>query len=366
MLGGGNKTIRKDINRARNWGMKVEQKKNLVEIALIRPVLIILLILYHSFIIYQGGWHEPEGFEPNRVYWWISKFCYSFMLETFVFISGYVFAYTIKIRELSFLEIFNKKFKRLIIPSIVFSILYFILFYDCSSFGKAIYIVVSGAGHMWYLPMLFWCFVFYKLVLSVKHRYSDISEVSVVLALLLLALVSYLPLPLRLNNAMYYLLYFYIGVLSFQNKELLIKNVSLQKISIVWLIYLVVFVGFTLCREYILGFETGNLMCKAFIMSISKLMQISYAIIGVYSIYITALYIAGKYSPSNMIVYIGSISMGIYLLQQFILQLLYYKTDLPIIVGSLWLPWVGFVLTFVFSILGSFVLRCIPFIKKLV
>ena len=71
----------------------------LSEIDVIRPVLIFLLILYHSFIIYAGGWREPAGFEPNAAYWWIAKGSYSFMLETFVFISGYVFMYQIKERN---------------------------------------------------------------------------------------------------------------------------------------------------------------------------------------------------------------------------------------------------------------------------
>lgn len=57
--------------------------KILSEIAVIRPILIILLVVYHSFIIYQGGWSEPIGFEHNRAYWRISKASYSFMLETY-------------------------------------------------------------------------------------------------------------------------------------------------------------------------------------------------------------------------------------------------------------------------------------------
>lgn len=63
----------------------------LYEVVMIRVVLVFLLVLYHSFIIYCGGWQEPVGFVNIPSYWWIGKGAYSIMLESFVFISGYVF-----------------------------------------------------------------------------------------------------------------------------------------------------------------------------------------------------------------------------------------------------------------------------------
>jgi len=68
-------------------------REYLSEIAFIRPLLIVLLVMYHAFIIYMGGWQEPSGFIPCKGYEWIARFSYSFMLETFVFISGYLFAF---------------------------------------------------------------------------------------------------------------------------------------------------------------------------------------------------------------------------------------------------------------------------------
>lgn len=77
----------------------MQKKENiLTEVSVIRPILIILLVVYHSFIIYQGGWSEPVGFEPNETYWWISKASYSFMLEAFVLISGYVYAHQVALK----------------------------------------------------------------------------------------------------------------------------------------------------------------------------------------------------------------------------------------------------------------------------
>ena len=67
---------------------EIKNRDVLYEVAFIRPILIVLLVVYHAFIIYRGGWEPPVGFKNVVVYKWIAEVSYSFMLETFVFISG--------------------------------------------------------------------------------------------------------------------------------------------------------------------------------------------------------------------------------------------------------------------------------------
>ncbi len=43
--------------------------KNIAEVSFIRPILIVLLVVYHAFIIYRGGWTQPSGFQENTIYW---------------------------------------------------------------------------------------------------------------------------------------------------------------------------------------------------------------------------------------------------------------------------------------------------------
>ena len=71
------------------------ERKLLPNIVFTRLLLIFLLVVHHSFNIYSGSWTEPEGFKSISAYWWISKFSICFLLELFVFISGYLFAYQI-------------------------------------------------------------------------------------------------------------------------------------------------------------------------------------------------------------------------------------------------------------------------------
>lgn len=88
------------MNTIMKSGIKLQfNPNNLSEISVIRPILIVLLVVYHAFIIYRGGWVQPVGYQDNTTYWWIASSAYSFMLEMFVFISGYVWAFQIMERK---------------------------------------------------------------------------------------------------------------------------------------------------------------------------------------------------------------------------------------------------------------------------
>lgn len=337
----------------------------LYEVVLIRPLLIVMLIMYHSFIIYQGGWSAPDGFIPCKAYWWISKLNYSFMLEGFVFISGYVFAYQRNKNPYKYEHLTNvvkDKGIRLILPSIVFSAIYFVLFYDYQSIANTAYTLIDGAGHMWYLPMLFWCFIGYWLLSKCRLK-AGIT----LFALTLLSLVSFIPLPLRINSAMYYLLFFYLGTLIYGYRERVVNYVTTHKIIISWIVFLAAFVGLTLvCVNVDSLANSGGIMLKALCASTTKAMRIVYASLGIAATYMTFAHWANHHTPSKWMIKFGTISMGIYILQQFILQALYYKTSLPIIVGSYWLPWGGVIFTLLLSIVGAYALKKCPLTKHLV
>ena len=71
----------------------IEYKANLDEVSIIRPILITLVVLYHSMAIHTGNWALPDGVTVISVYKAVGKLAYAFMLESFVFISGYVWAF---------------------------------------------------------------------------------------------------------------------------------------------------------------------------------------------------------------------------------------------------------------------------------
>lgn len=90
---------------------------------------------------------------------------------------------------------------------------------------------------------------------------------------------------------------------------------------------------------------------KLFKLEIYKILKILYAILGMWALYISCLVYVKKYKLSEKIITISSYCFGVYIFQQFILQFLYYKTNLPVAVGPYWLPWIGCLLTVFASIL---------------
>lgn len=138
-------------------------KKYLFDVIAIRLSLIFLLVFYHAFAIYTGNWKIPyDNFPSNDIYYWLGHWSHGFRLEAMTFISGLLFGYTlIKHPErLNYNSCILKKAKRLLLPCIIFSVVYYLMFYDLSEDWYIIaYKIVNGCGHLWYLPMIFWCFV---------------------------------------------------------------------------------------------------------------------------------------------------------------------------------------------------------------
>ena len=173
--------------------MKRESQMNLDEVSFIRPILIILLILVHCFTVFNHGWEPFSGFQENKGYMWLSRLSYSFLLETFVFISGYVYAFQVITLQKTYTlaKLVKNKSSRLLLPSIVFSLIYLQLFstdnfINVSSLpelGGLGLSIISGIGHLWYLPVLFWCFIFMwileRFLISEKLKFSLLLFISI-------------------------------------------------------------------------------------------------------------------------------------------------------------------------------------------
>ena len=135
--------------------------ERLKEIDIIRTFVIILLVLYHALAPYCGGWDMPSYAQPNEGFYWGGKLAYSGMLETFVLISGYVFAFSLQKKVISFRLLLAGKLKRLLVPCMCWGIIMTLIFFGPSKLLNLEHFwkIIGGYGHLWFLPMLFWCFL---------------------------------------------------------------------------------------------------------------------------------------------------------------------------------------------------------------
>lgn len=325
----------------------MQQNKNYIrldEITLMRFVLAILIVLLHSFTCFQGVWAEPEGFIEIDFYKWIARFCTSFTLESFVFISGYLLAFQIIFlkRKVRGKNLLISKFKRLIVPSIFFSFFYFLFFLEYKGFGNALYSVINGSGHMWFLPMLFWCFMGAWLI--EKLRINDYLKLFL---LLLLNLFWPKNLPLQMTAATDFLYFFYLGYIVYKHSSFSKKIFSGYQLIMGWGVYLVVF--YLLFSLKLSIHNSDFITYKLLPIYERNLCQISYATLGTLLFYLTAKWYTRNYTIHSFTVKISSLCFGIYLFQQFILKGLYYKTGFTSLVGPYWFPWLGFIITLFLS-----------------
>ena len=228
---------------------KANSRLLLTDVAIIRPLLIVLLVFYHAFAIYSGAWEPIAGYPDILAYWWLDKLSYAFMLETFVFVSGYVFGYSVRTKGENKLKagiLFWGKFKRLILPSMVFSLLYILLLGNIKQpIVKTLYDVVNGYGHMWFLPMLFWCFAGVWIIEKLKIRPRFVLPI-----LFICSICSFVPLPLQMGPAMYFMVFFYVGYI-IQKKEIkLQKYYKPGRCALtLFAVFAIVFPALTLFRE---------------------------------------------------------------------------------------------------------------------
>lgn len=337
-----------------------QANKNVLEVSFMRPILIVLLVFYHAFIIYGGGWPSISGIDIIPAYKWVDDLAYSFMLETFVFISGYLlsFQYYELNKKQTVWVIAKKKFSRLIVPCWVFSVIYVALLGHEGTFLKTILSVVEGAGHLWFLPMLFWCFIVGGVLLN-----KQLVNVKWLPIFLIVSLCSYNPLPLRLNSSMYYFIFFYMGMLLFKNKEVIYRKTAYAdwNIPLLWLFFLLFFVGGSLFNEALWSVKNNytDFLPRLLVQMVITFDKLIYSSLGVICFWLTGLRITKKYSIGEKYCEFGTYCFAIYIFQQFILKYLYYYTNLPALLGSTWLPIVGFIVTLLFSFVLARVVKTI-------
>lgn len=182
----------------------------------IRPIAVFLIVLWHAFIIYQGGWHKLENYTDVRAYWWIAKCSIIFSLELFTFVSGYVFAFQNSIKPKPYGVFIVGKIKRLLLPSIVFSILYLLVIRGVDSidnYYKTTIDILCGIGHLWYLPMLFVVFAISYFIVKLNAK---VVNVLMVILFAVATVILAVNLPYNIPVILYYLPFFFNGVLFFQ------------------------------------------------------------------------------------------------------------------------------------------------------
>lgn len=334
---------------------KFQSVRRLNEVDILRPLAIFLVVVLHCFTVYWGKWSPFEGYAPCAPYKWIAATSFSFTMELFVLLSGYIFGYQLLVlkKDFTLKSLAKNKLKRLIVPSLVFGVLYALIFYWNKDFFTVAYRVLSGAGHLWFLQMLFWCFILafllYKSGMSDKYKF---------LILIGAIAISTVNIPLRLDKAFYYLFFFYLGIILSGRQEScrkLCRNNLLLTVLLV--IYLTLFIAYEMCLP-MLKVSKDSFWLYSVVPLLKRYWIFAYALPGTLFFFLLAYRIMqDRSSVPSWIMFCSSISFGVYLFHQIIIEVIYYKTSLPVLVGPYLIPWVCLLITLPLSVVLVLLVR---------
>lgn len=350
---------------------KVKTKQRLDEIVFIRPVAILFILIGHCFCIYSGAWDVPKGLVipefVTRLYSGVSPFFIYTSLPLFVLVSGYITAFQeanckVKIHAKKFIW---KKFKRLIIPCIFFSVLYLLLLqfneFKSKSFISVILYVINGAGHLWFLSMLFCVSVIGYFIMPYVKRYYIWFIVGFIL---LFSVYSLYDLPLGVAQTPFYLPFYILGFYLFNYRERLIAWVRAQKLFLVKIILILVclFGLFAVLKSGLLRFLPD---CDV---TIALWIRWLIGYCGAVCLFLFGLRVS-SYRESFIVKSIDSISkysFPIYIYHQFILLIVFEYSIFRFYMDWANLhPYIFPLLTFVLVLLFSLLLSYLTYLTKI-
>lgn len=297
--------------------MKKKERINYIDIA--RALAIICIVLGHTI-----NHSEHCGL--------IFKFIYSFHVVLFFIISGYLFNIDKKTKFSSF---FKNKFIRIIIPYLLWAILFLVPYMllgskvgneigTKSSFNLNVQLinVLYGNGNssalkqnsaLWFLPALFTMEIIYYFVIHLINNKPKLKIPMLIILIIIGYATSFLPiyLPWGINTTLNIGVFFYIGYL-LKEYKLLEDGSYLQKNYIVLMLGIL---GIVACFM-----NKKTVSCIDYKYGVYVLALISGTCLSIF-----ILYISYKIHKNKILEYIGRNTMGILIFHKLIILIFQTK-----------------------------------------
>jgi len=273
-------------------------KTNFAEVSIIRTVAVILVaFIQHSFAPYGNAWNFIPEIPTNILigYGIMATIFNNISMPLLIFISGYLYArlYIENGKYHSYSKLVCNKIHRLLIPAYIFGVIFSVTLNPGNflTFSNLSYII-NGYAHLWYLPALFWCFIFAPLFIERKRWTIE------VILLLMTFVFIYMPFPRILGLGFHmYFFYFVLGIniAKYQNILRYFDNVWRK----VLLLFITVVCLFILCIYDMNGYTDNSLLLFPFCEKIIAIIRNIYRLTAIISILILTIQITNKFDFVN-------------------------------------------------------------------
>lgn len=333
----------------------MQKKRLLYEASYIRSFAIFFLVFLHAFNKIGAGGSFAREYFPNPVYELIVYVLVHFIVELFSFLAGYVWSYQLSDlgRRYGLFEFIKKKAKRLLLPCFFFGFFYLLLFFYSSSYSidSLILMLLSGPGHLWFLPVLFWSFI---ILWFIDH--FRLSSGWTLLVLAVLSFIPHFPLPFGLGKLPHFVFFMFCGYLLRMHHEIVqAKFMNPAAIILIWIVFVVLVVIWTVVNnnDEMIMIRDGIFSSRIISYGLKSFWCFFEACCVISALYLSVCFFTTKYDfvPSRYAVSFNKYCYGIYIFHQFVYVYVYFKTPLYDMVHPYLLPWVGFLITITISLL---------------
>jgi peptidoglycan/LPS O-acetylase OafA/YrhL len=337
-------------------------KGKLEDVSFLRAFAIIAVVLYHSFAPYMA-WNYVKS-PIDSVYDSIFTNWFGARMPLFIFISGYLFSYLMNERGkyINIGEFIKKKGIRLIVPYIVFSLV-IIWTNNTAYYNDLSYLcerILTGYSHLWFILMLFWCFLLARLLRLMKNPILQI--VVFLIAFVVSICVRTNPDFVKeysldyccFDRLLTYFVWFWLGYILLLHKNILQWMLKLQSIVILSLVWII-------CCTYIEifcpqgdNYKLGFLVTPFFEMI--KMISYFFFVLFAYSL-VNILLMRRFILPKKWIENLNQCSYGIYIFHHWILMYLFsyrnpFREDIKAIASDHYIlfPLASFFIVFLLSV----------------
>lgn len=308
--------------------MKKQVKKRSPYIDIIKAILIILVIIGHSIQYGSGSTYlETQSFFNNYLF----KFIYSFHMPLFIMISGYLSYNSINKNTLK--ETVISKFKTLIVPLLVWSIIPFII--NTNSFiniKESIKLFITTfSTNLWFLWSLFYINILMKIINKYFKDNIYIYILSILITFILpnTLIIKYFNIQFSLYSFMYF--FFLIGYFykKYNLEEKLHKYINNKTLIINTIIFILLLIPFS-TNDYI--YTSGINITTDYKQLVIDIYRYILGLSGSIEILLLVRIIINKLNKNiqDKLLYIGKNTLGIYIISSIIQPYL-----LPIITKNL-------------------------------
>lgn len=282
--------------------------KRLDDIAVLRVLCIFVVVFFHCYGMMYAN-HFPETVSVYESLYFIPNQCIfiNVAMPLFVLISGYLFEFLLKNRKYStWWNLLRKKGLRILLPYFCFGL----IFMATTGNWHPLSLFDGGYWHLWFLPMLFWCFIVGYVVYKANVKFA-IETILLLIAFCGKFIPLFIPSLLGLQFIKSWFYWFYLGMLCYKYRDTLSSYLGKYKLSI-FLLILAIAIIVLFPVEYGDSTWYGNLAVTCCVVSLSCLMSgIDWS----------------KYKVTSPIVKFSAYSFGIYIWHNWVALILISKTS---------------------------------------